>query len=134
MKHRGLRLQLLFIFTSNYYIRSIKKQCSYFFQYNNLKKKIWIKTTNLSSNLEPVSLDFLIAKGMAMVAMKIFWFPIKLELRLSVIKKRIKLQLKSDTSRFRFQSLRPQPWSLCKNLKFPVKVCLTKTSKVEFML
>lgn len=85
MRHRGLRLQLLFIFTSNYYIRSIKKQCSYFFQYNNLekKKKIWIKKTNLSSNLEPVSLDFLIAKGMAMVAMKIFWFPIKLELRLS---------------------------------------------------
>lgn len=39
MRHRGLRLQLLFIFTSNYYIRSIKKQCSYFFQYNNLEKK-----------------------------------------------------------------------------------------------
>ena len=38
---------------------------------------LWILDSNLSSNMEPVQLDFLVANVTAMVGMEIFWFPIQ---------------------------------------------------------
>ena len=35
------------------------------------------KETNVSANVEPVWLDFLVVSVTAMVGMQIFWFPIK---------------------------------------------------------
>ena len=104
-------------------IKYSKRECSFLFQKN--KKK-------LCSNLVSVQLDFSFAQGTAKFVLQIFWFPIKIGLRLS---KNKEISVQKQYQQDKIICLPgAQPQLLWKYLKFPLKQHLPKATEVEFML